>query len=176
MTTKPQQNVEIVHGRRVGEETGILPYRSEGLVADVVDSPDFAGKISVTRNVQDDPVAGMYARRFIDAAQLAAARHWQQAWEAAQIGQIQAVDTTKEPVDGTGPPRPPFTDKQREAFKELQMAALVLGYEGDRIIREVLAERMSLMMVSIRHHRPKKYIGMRFREALESMAKLWSYA
>jgi hypothetical protein len=172
MPTKPQQNVEIVHDR----QAKVSGPRETGVVVDVVDNPYGPGKISVTQSTRDDPLAGMHARRFIDAAQYAAGRHWQQCWEDSEIGAIRAIDTTKEPVDGTGPPRAPFTDKQREAFRELQMAALVLGYEGDRIIREVLAERMSLMMVSIRHHRPKKYIGMRFREALESMAKLWNYA
>jgi hypothetical protein len=171
MTTKPQQNVDIVHDRRAE----ILPFQDTGVAVDVVEDPYGVGKISVLRSTRDDPLAGMRARGFIDDAQFAAGRHWQQCWEDAQIGQIRAVDTTKEPVQG-GPTCTPFTDKQREAFRELQLASVILGYEGDMIIREVLAQRMSLKDVGLKHHRPKKYIGMRFREALESMAKLWSYA
>ena len=172
MTQKPQQNVEIVHDRRAEP----LPFQHTETAVDTVPDPYGVGTISVLRSTRDDPLAGMFARRFIDSAQFAAGRHWQQCWEAAQIGQIRAVDTTKEPVDGKGPACTPFTDKQREAFRELQLASVVLGYEGDCIIREVLAGRLSLKDVGIKHHRPKKYIGMRFREALESMAKLWSYA
>jgi hypothetical protein len=172
MTTKPQQNVEIVHSN----QAQILPYRKEELIVDVVDNPVNPGKVSVTRNTRDDPLIRLKAGGYIDAAQYCAGRHWQQCWYDSEIGSVHAVDTTKEPVDGKGPTRPPFTDKQRKALEQLQRAAVILGFEGDRIVREILADRMSLQMVSDRHHRPKKYIGQRFREALESMAKLWSYA
>jgi hypothetical protein len=172
MSQKPQQNVEIVHDRRAE----ILPFQDTGVATDCVDDPYGVGKINVIRSVRDDPLAGMHSRRFIDDAQFAAGRHWQQCWEDSEIGQVRAIDTTKEPVDGGGASCTPFTDKQREAFRELQLASVVLGYEGDMIIREVLAQRMSLKDVGLKHHRPKKFIGQRFRECLESMAKLWSYA
>jgi hypothetical protein len=173
MTTKPQQNVDVIHSN----ELQILPYRKEELVVDVVDNPVNPGKVSVIRNCQDDPLAGMMARRFIDSAQFAAGRHWQQCYEDSEIGAVRAIDPTKEPVQGgKGPSCMPFTDKQRDAFRELQRASVVLGYEGDRIIREVLASRCQLSAVALKHRRSKKYIGRRFKECLETMAKLWSYA
>jgi hypothetical protein len=170
MTTKPQQNMEIVHDRQA-EVEGI------GMVVDVVDNPYGAGKISVTRSTRDDPLAGMHSRGVIDAAQYAAGRHWQRAWEDSEIGAVRAVDTTREPVDGCGAMHSPFSDKQRDAFKELQMASVVLGFEGDMIVREVLGnQRMPIAAVAQRHGRPKKFMGQRFRECLEALAKLWSYA
>ena len=61
------------------------------------------------------------------------------------------IDPTKEPVDGKGPPPAPFTDKQRKACIALREAAVMLGYEGDRITRAILGERATLREVSIRH-------------------------
>ena len=93
MTTKPQQNVEIVHDR----QAKVSGPQETGVVVDVVDNPYGPGKISVTQSTRDDPLAGLHARRFIDAAQYAAGRHWQQCWEDSEIGAIRAIDTTKEP-------------------------------------------------------------------------------
>src|SRR3974390_2897019 len=105
MTTKPQQNVEIVHDRRAE----LLPFRDTETAVEVVDDPYGPGKIDVVRSVRDDPLAGLRARRFIDEAQFVAGRHWQQCWEDSEIGQVRAIDTTKEPVDGgKGPSCPPF--------------------------------------------------------------------
>jgi hypothetical protein len=118
----------------------------------------------------------MHSRGVIDAAQYAAGRHYQRAWEQAEIGSIRAIDPTKEPVDGKGPTCQMFTDRQKEAFQELQRASLILGFEGDCIVREVLCQRSQIAAVALRHGRPKKFMGQRFRECLEALAKLWSYA
>jgi hypothetical protein len=155
----------------------ISPRQREGVVTEVVEDPYKRGEnIRVLRATRDDPLAGLHARGSIDTAQLAAGRVWQRHWENAQIGSVRAIDPTKEPVDGKGPPPAPFTDRQRMAFKELSKAALMLGYEGDRIVRAILGERETLLAVAIRHHRSKKYIGQRFRECLETMARMWMLA
>lgn len=149
----------------------------EGIITDVVENPYKQGEsIRVVRATRDDPLAGLYSRGAIDTAQLSAGRTWQRHWEDAAIGAIRSIDPTKEPVDGRGPPVAPFTDKQRKACIALREAAVMLGYEGDRIVRAILGERASLAEVAIRHRRSKKYIGLRFREALETMAKLWMLA
>ena len=156
----------------------ILPFHAHGIAVDIVADPygQNGEQISVVRNIKDDPLAGMLARRQIDQAQFIAGRTWQRYWEDSEIGCVRAVDPTKEPVDGKSPPRSPFTDKQQHAFSELQQVRGILGQEGNTIVCEILGQRVQLEMVAQWHARPKPYIGMRFRECLESMAKLWCYA
>jgi hypothetical protein len=89
---------------------------------------------------------------------------------------VRAIDPTKEPVDGKGPPTTPFTDLQRKAMLELRHVAIVLGWEGDRLVRDILGDRVQLADAAVRRGRSKKYIGIRFRECLETMAKMWCFA
>lgn len=167
----PKQRSEIIHDRLAE----VSPSQQLGLVVDVVQDPyDAAATISVARATRDDPLAGMHARGQIDTAQLSAGRIWQRHWEDAAIGSIRAINPMKEPVDGSGPPPVPFTDRQREAMDELRMAAVALGQEGDRIVRLVLVDRLQITELAIRVGRPKKYMGQRFRECLETLARLWS--
>jgi hypothetical protein len=132
--------------------------------------------ITVLRATRDDPLAGLLARRSIDLAQYEAGREWQRHWEAAQIGAVKAIDPTREPVDGKGPARSPYSEQQREAMTELRTVAVTLGYVGDRLVRDILGERVSLEDAAKRRGRSRKYIGLRFREALETMAKMWCFA
>lgn len=147
----------------------------EGVVTDVVEDPYKRGEnIRVLRSTRDDPLAGLHARGSIDTAQLQAGRVWQRHWENAQgSSAVRAMDPSKEPVDGRGETPAPFTDKQRKACMELRAASLMLGYEGDRITRAILGERESLHAVAVRHRRSKKFIGLRFRECLETLARMW---
>lgn len=147
------------------------------IVDDLVDDPENPGRYSpAMRSTRDDPVAGLYARRAIDTAQMSAARIWQRHWETAHGCVVKAIDPTREPVDGHGAARPDFTDRQRESIFELHRVRIVLGYEGDRIVILVLAERLNLTELATRIARPTKYAGLRFRECLETMAKRWSLA
>jgi len=149
-----------------------------GLALDLVQNPyaDHTELIAVVRNVRDDPLAGMYSRRFIDSAQFHAGRTWQAHWEDSEVGTVRAIDPTKEPVDGKGPTPAPFTDKQKNAFVELHMAGRLLGYEGNLLVQDVLGRRLQIAHAAQLRSRPTKYVGQRFRECLETMAKLWSYA
>ncbi len=164
--------------KQIHDRLAEVPARQrEGITTDVVEDPYKRGEsIRVLRATKDDPLAGLYARGAIDMAQLSAGRVWQRYWENAAIGAVRGIDPTKEPVDGKGPPPAPFTDKQRKACIALREAAVMLGYEGDRITRAVLGERATLHEVAQRHRRSKKYIGLRFRDCLETMARLWMLA
>jgi hypothetical protein len=147
------------------------------IVDDVVEDPDRPGKFSpAMRSHRDDPVAGLYARRAIDTAQYSAARVWQGHWQTAHGCMVRAIDPTREPVDGRGERRDAFTDRQHQAVLELREVGIMLGWEGDRIARLVLADRLTITELSARIQRPAKYSGLRFRECLETMAKRWSLA
>ena len=163
-----------IHDRRAE----VSAFQAEHAVAAVVRDPysEIGESITVLRSTRDDPLAGMLARGFIDQAQYSAGREWQRNWEEAAVGALKSIDPTREPVDGKGANPGPFTDRQRMAFQELRVVQITLGYEGDSLVRDILGERMQLQQVADRRGRPKKYIGQRFRECLETMAKIWSLA
>lgn len=165
------QKAETVHDRLAQ-----VPLQQQaGIVTDVVRDP--AGDhIRVLRATRDDPLAGMHARGFVDLAQLSAGRAWQQLWEDAELGAVRAIDPTKEPVDGHGPTREAITDRRQHAMAELRLCAVLLGLEGDRLVRAVLAERLQIIAAAQRFGRPKKYTGQRFRECLETLARAWGLA
>jgi len=123
----------------------------------------------------------MRARGFIDTCDYEAGRHWQRAFEDAEIGGVRAIDPTKEAVDGGQMPEV-LTDRQVEATKELTDARRELGHAGNWIIVQVLGTRMNLHQVaSGRAGRPDceaeyKYVRRRFRECLGTLAVLFGYA
>jgi hypothetical protein len=167
------------HPPKVHERLAEIPAAQVGsTVVAIVDDPysQVGAQIAVMRSVRDDPLAGMYARSQIDTAQYSAGRQWQRIHEQAAVGALKSIDPTQEPVDGHGPPHEPFTDVQRHAFAELKAVAVCLGFEGDRLVRDILGDRVSLFEAAQRRSRPKKYIGQRFRECLETLAKLWGFA
>src|SRR5262245_23045755 len=169
---------EKIHDRRAE----IPAIQAAGTVVAVVRDPypdavtGIHHNITVIRSTRDDPLSGMLARGQIDMAQYEAGREWQRHWEAAAIGVVRGIDTTKEPVDGKGPSSGLFTDQQRKAFNELRVVTVTLGYEGDRLVRNILGERMQIAEAARWHGRSKKYIGIRFRACLEKMAKMWFLA
>lgn len=164
-----------VHDRTTAD----LPINS--IVAEaIVDDPlERGAKLKVLRSVRDDPLAGMHSRAQIDDAQLAAGRLWQRYHEQSEIGGIQAIDPRKEAVDGGRIPEP-LSERYSKAFLELKKADKELGLYGASLVRDVLGRRMSISDVararSMSRQREIDYIGGRFRECLESLAKLWGVA
>ena len=164
---------------KVHERLAEIPAAQLGrVVVAVVEDPysTNGGQIAVLRQTRDDPLAGLLARNQIDLAQFSAGRAWQRHWEDAAIGAVRGIDPTKEPVDGKGAPVAAFSDRQRKAFLELRLVAATLGFEGNRIVHLVLAERLSLADAAERLDKPAKFMGQRFRECLETLAKLWCFA
>jgi hypothetical protein len=135
-------------------------------------------KTVVFRSVRD-PIASLHSTGQIDEAQYRAGRHWQRAYELSEVGGARAIDPTKEAVDGGRMPEM-LTDAQLRAFKDLDQARKALGMVGERIVMAVLGERQTFAIVANRWglstDRERRYIGMRFNECLEELAKLWGYA
>lgn len=146
----------------------------------IVDDPLEPGaKLKVLRNVRDDPLAEMHARGKVDDAQFNAGREWQRHHEAAEVGSVSAIDPTKEAVDGGKIPEP-FTDRQRRARLKLAAAHNELGPYGWSIIFDALGRRMTIAEIAesrnMTREREQSYLAFRFRECLETLAKLWGYA
>jgi hypothetical protein len=157
-----------------------LPINSRVAVAVVDDPYSISGeKISVIRSLRDDPLADMFSRGVIDKALFEAGRKWQRLHEYTEIGPIGAIDPGKEAVDG-GRMRDPITDKQIDAFREIGKADMRLGQWGSVLIRNLLAERMTVGQMCELHGcktgRRMNFLSMRVRECLEDLAVLWGFA
>lgn len=159
-----------------------LPGRREDYAEVEVADPysTTGGRALVMRSIKDDPLGKMGARGQVDGAQLAAGRRWQSDYESAEVGGIKANDTTREPVDGGGAFHDPITDRQRVAVQRLQAARAELGQEGESLVRDVLASGLTIELVAGKRNltteRERKYLGRRFREALETLAVFYGLA
>lgn len=146
---------------------------------DLVDDPLEAGaKLKVVRNVRHDPIGRMWSRNEIDQAQYAAGRKWQEYYEAAEIVGSQAIDTTKEAVDGGRFPEP-FVDRRRKALLKLAAAHKELQDYGWSIVFDVLGRNMHLADIARARmftERQQQALGPFFHECLEKMAKRWGLA
>lgn len=165
-----------VHDRRTRDTV-----RNAQSIAMEVDDPlalEPGDKIVVTRSIRNDPLAALHARRQIDEAQYQGGRAFQFDFETAERGP-QAIDPTKEAVDGGRMPEP-ITEGQRKAVLRLNRAMRELGADGSSITHEVLIRGMTTaqlaMMRGLAGERWEKYFGMRFRECLDLLARVYGFA
>jgi hypothetical protein len=170
-----------VHDRRARD----LPWNASVITVTVADPYNAGDKIDVTRSLRDDPLARMAARGQIDRVELEAGRHWQTAYERVEIGGATAIDLTREYVDG-GRMQEPFTDQQKRAANDLNRARKAItaqfGTTGERVVRYVLAERMSIRDVAAAMGTTEasqgdlKFYGRTLREALRTLAVVFGLA
>lgn len=141
--------------------------------------PGETQKIVVARAIRDDPLAGLFARQQIDQTQYDAGRRWQLYWDRACGSAVIAINPLKEPVDGGGVGRTEVTDRQLEAFAKLREAGRALGPEGEALACNVLADGLAIKEIARRRGQPTemkvKYLGARFRECLETLARHWGF-
>ncbi len=180
----------VVH-ERIAPVAGGIPVR----FIRVEDPYEGGAQIVVAQVLRDDPLGRLHARdqlrsirereddskmgRDTGLARYEAAREMQTYYERAEIGNVKAMDTTKEPVDGGGIPDP-FTDSKLKAMKKIAVIERVLGIEGSALLRDVLIRRMFLnqcaLLRGITNDRGMRYLNRRFRETLELLAKELNYA
>src|SRR4029077_11886866 len=146
-----------------------------------VDDPmglDPGDKIVVMRSTRCDPLAAMHSRRGIDDASYHAGRAYQHDFETAERGP-QAIDPSKEYVDGGKPPEP-ITDRQKQAVQRLAGADRRLGQSGAALIRSFLIDGRTMEQICLIRGlfgvREKLYIGRRIRECLNELAVIYGLA
>lgn len=155
--------------------------RNARVVATEIDDPISGDRVVALRSVRDDPIADMLARGHIDQCEFETARHWQRAYEGAEIGGARGIDPSKEAVDG-GCPREVLTDRQVRATKELKQAREELGTAGNWLIVSVLGTKKTLEVVAWEWRRAPpgsatyRYIARRFHECLQALSELFGYA
>jgi hypothetical protein len=142
--------------------------------------PNPGQKVVALKSLRDDPLGRLHHHRQIDDAKYQAGRTMQGFYERAEIGGLKAMDTTKEPVDGGGLGPEAMKDTQFRAIKEIIRLEKSLGMEGAALTRQVLANRMFIDQIAEQRgmcdQLGKKYLGRRFRECLETLAKELHYA
>lgn len=167
--------------------TGIYDRRSREMpfnaaVAEVeVDNPlalDPGEKIMAIRSIRSDPLGRLHAHHQIDEAQYRGGRAFQNDWERAERGP-QAVDTTREYVDGTGT-REPVTESQRQAVLRLNRVERELGTDGAALVHDVLVLGLTMDQIgerrAVRTQRWNDYFARRFRECLDRLALIYGFA
>jgi hypothetical protein len=164
-----------VHDRRAKELT------HQDVAAEEVEDPFEQGAtILVLRNLRDDPIAAMRSKGYVDECQFMAARHWQKAYELAEIGGAKAIDYERTKVDGGQIAQATVSDQQARAFADLSRARAGLGDYGSSIVFDVLGCHMTIQKCAERRMMVReieiKYIGRRFRECLDTMAIIFGYA
>jgi hypothetical protein len=164
------------HDRRAKESNrGVSGH----LTPKEVDDPfEVGAKIIVMRSLRNDPLARLHDRRQIDEAQYQGGRAFQDDFEAAERGP-RAIDPSKEFVDGGVMPEP-ITEAQRKAVKRLAGVNRELGQNGSALVYAVLVDRLTLEKIcddrGLKAERERLYVGRRFRECLDDLAKFYDFA
>jgi len=172
---KPNDLKGIVHDRTSHD----LTRNAQVTPAEVDDPFEIGEKIVVLRSTRHDPLADMKSRGQIDQCDYVAGRHWEAAWEHAEIGGVRGIDPSKEAVDGGRLPEV-LTDIQRRAVQDLKAARETLGVAGDELVRDILGRKLSIHQAAMRRgmagENDRKYTGQRFRECLSTLAKRFGYS
>jgi hypothetical protein len=167
---RPKPAPDPVHNR---QSTDLL--RNAQVAAVVVDDPYEPGaRIAVLRSTRDDILAEMLARAEIDQAQFDAGRLYEKYAEQAEIGNVQAIDPSREAVDG-GRGYDGITDRQINAVRALSEAGRVLGAKGEGLVRDVLINRIRIGAMGLSKFQTEK-ARVRFHTYLEVLAGFWGCA
>lgn len=162
-----RRNTDLLRNAMVAEIDVVDPYG--------IDPGD---KITTLRNLRGDPLAALHARRSINEAQYQAGREFQSDFEIAERGP-QAIDPSKEYVDGGRPPEP-ITEAQQKAVKRLNRAERELGVEGSAIIHDALITGLRIDQIAERRGmvgpRWNDYFGRRVKECLTRLAVIYGFA
>jgi hypothetical protein len=176
MTTRNIRRTGIVASKK-GKPNPGYPHLSP-IVVDDPYAIDPGDKITAVRNTRRDPLAALHVRKQIDEAQYQAGRAFQSDFEVAERGP-QAIDPSKEAVDGGRMPEP-ITEGQRKAVLRLNRAERELGADGAALTHAVLIVGQSCASVAssrgLSGERWERYFAIRFRECLDRLALLYGFA
>lgn len=148
----------------------------------MVDDPLEAGqRYHAKVNVRESSIDHMHSRGRIDASQKLAGDRFRKLWEMASVGRNQAMDTTKEPVDGGGS-GDPISDELIKASLELSRVMRQVGQIGSTLLIDIIGEGKLLKDVAskwsnmggvVRGERAEGYVTGRVVEALDDLVRIW---
>jgi hypothetical protein len=97
---------------------------------------------------QMDHLGSLHSRRHIDDGQFKAGRLYQRDTEIAERG-LQALDTTRQRVDG-GSPAEPISDGRRKAQERLTGANAAMGLDGSALARDALIGGLCMGAIALK--------------------------
>jgi hypothetical protein len=162
-----------------------LSHGSEGMVeygSRLIDDPLEPGqRYNSIVNVRESSIDHMASRGRINTAQSEAGQRFRKLWEQAAVGRNQAMDTTKEFVDGGGIVDP-ISDALVKASIELNRILRVVGPIGSQLLISLVGEgariedtakNWSKSGGAVKGERAEGYVTGRMVEALDDLVKFW---
>lgn len=149
-----------------------------------VDNPDwrpdlegekgFPRKVKATVNVRESAVGTLAARKLIDASQAQAAVRFRRHWEAVGGAGAQAIDYSRDKVDG-GQIADPIDIQQMRAAKHLAEAERTLGERNYALVRSVCGEGRAMAEL-YQEKRDRLTATDNLRMSLDDLARIWGIA
>lgn len=127
-------------------------------------------KISAARNMRESTFSALKGRGVISGVQIPAALKFLRHYEALGRG-AQAMDYTREPVDGGGT-TDPISDGVVNAVRVLDLARQHIGNRPYQVVERVIGEGYTIAQIST-DHRSRTTNADYLRHALEDLASLW---
>ena len=128
-------------------------YPQAVLAVDDVDDPYERGaKLRIVRNVREHPIAMLAHMGRLTEAQRIAGMEFCRRFEAASIGQQQAIDYSRTRVDGGGAIEP-LPERVQEAVAWLNRCSRLVGLQGWPILISVAGEGRGLQETAKLFHR-----------------------
>jgi hypothetical protein len=128
-------------------------------------------KIDAARNMRESTFSALAGRKVLDHQQIAAARKFLGYYEAVGGSGAQAIDYSREPVDGGGA-REAISDRQVDAGIKLKEAAGHLGHRAYSIVERVIGDGYTIAQIST-NDRSKRTNADYLKDALDDLAALW---
>ena len=155
-------------------------HRQATLVPVEVPDPYEAGATVIAfKNAKADPLQRLKDQADIDEAQYQAGKAYERDLELAEVGNVKAIDPTKEAVDGGKMPEP-VSEAKRRADMRLNEASRIMGLFAESVVRGVLRLNVTPAQLAIaRNHttrREQLQYGWVFRRALEELAVFYGLA
>lgn len=142
--------------------------------------PDLEGETAVPRkiraavNVRESAVGTLAARKLIDEAQAEAAVRFRRHWEAIGGAGAQAMDYSRDKVDG-GQIADPIDISQMRAAKHLAEAERTLGERNYELVRSVCGEGKAMTEI-YSEKRDRLTATDNLRASLDDLARIWGIA
>ena len=161
----------VAHGE-VAEVTVDNPYYGPT-------SPAEQRVIRAVRSLRD-PLAKLHHTRRIDEAEHRAGRQMQALLEAAEVGRVRSLDTTRQRVDGGSHMPDILGERQFRALKALERIWPLLGKDGSALCTAVLMHGMMPEIYAARLGRRGRddirATGRHFKWQLALLARHFGYA
>lgn len=125
-------------------------------------------------NIRESAVASLEARGQLDECQVKTADVFRAYWEAMGGVGAQAIDYTKEPVDGKGPVEP-LPERRLRASEKLREAKARLGWRNYDLVCKVCGEGRPFRELAA-SRRERDTMADNLRSSLDDLAVIWELA